>query len=81
MSELLSRAFLKADVWKNIVQTIPARTALIVGDAVRVPTVIEILDYSKIQDFLLASSSKRRQTAGEILTVAKNAEEIVRPIK
>lgn len=71
----------KADVWSNIVQTIPARTALIVGDAVRVPTVIEILDYSKIQDFLLSSSSVKRQTAQEILTVAKNAEEIVKSIK
>ena len=42
----------KADVWGNIVQTIPARTALIVGDAVRVPTVIEILDYARVQDYL-----------------------------
>jgi len=72
----------KADVWGNIVQTIPARTALIVGDAVRVPTVIEILDYSKIQDFMKTSQSgKKRQTIEDIQKIAKDAEKIVDAIR
>ena len=72
----------KADVWGNIVQTIPARTALIVGDAVRVPTVIEILDYSKIQDFLKVSQfGKKRQTSEDIQKIARNAEKIVDSIR
>ncbi len=72
----------KADVWSNIIQTIPARTALIVGDAVRVPTVIEVLDYSKIQDYLKVSSSgKKRMTGESIQKLAKNAERIVSSIR
>src|SRR3989442_11966480 len=72
----------KADVWNNIVQTIPARTALIVGDAVRVPTVIEVLDYSKIQDYLKPFASGKTRLTGEgIERIAKNAEKIIRSIK
>lgn len=73
----------KADVWGNIVQTIPSRTALIVGDAVRVPTVIEVLDYKKeMQDLLrMSAQGKRRQTNEEIRELAKNAEAIVDSIK
>ncbi len=71
----------KADIWGNIVQTIPGRTALIVGDAVRVPTVVEILDYSKIQDFLKdPQTGKKRQTSEEIQRIAKDAEKIVTSI-
>ncbi|MFQ6106937.1 MAG: ATP-binding protein [Thermoplasmata archaeon] len=33
-------------VWESIIATIPARTAAIVGDAIRIPTVIDIMNYS-----------------------------------
>jgi DNA helicase HerA-like ATPase len=68
----------KASVWSNIVQTIPARTALIVGDAVRVPTVIEIMDYSTIQEHLEKSTvGKKRLTAEDIGKIAKGANKII----
>jgi DNA helicase HerA-like ATPase len=70
----------KADIWKNIVQTIPARTALIVGDAVRVPTVIDVMDYSTIQRYLDAPG-KKRMTGEEIRKTAKDAEKIVGSIR
>jgi hypothetical protein len=33
-------------VWESIVATIPARTVAIVGDAIRIPTVIDIMSYT-----------------------------------
>ncbi len=69
----------KSSVWSNIVQTIPARTALIVGDAVRVPTVIDVMDYSTIQKHL--EREDKRMTGEDIRKVAKNAERIVGSIR
>jgi hypothetical protein len=70
----------KSDIWRNIVQTIPARTALIVGDAIRVPTVVEVMDYSTIQTHL-GGKEKKRMTGDDIRKVAKDAERIVGSIK
>jgi hypothetical protein len=70
----------KAKVWTNIAQSIPLRTALIVGDAVRVPTVIDVLDYSKI-DTMLKNRSAKRMTSDEIKKIAKDADEIVKSIR
>ncbi len=39
-------------VWSNIVSTIPARTLLLIGDAIRVPTVVDIMDYNKMKTIL-----------------------------
>jgi DNA helicase HerA-like ATPase len=33
-------------VWESIVATIPARTVAMVGDAIRIPTVIDIMNYT-----------------------------------
>ena len=33
-------------LWENIVGTIPARTVAVLGDAITVPTVIDVLNYS-----------------------------------
>jgi len=82
-SDLLTAALAgvpKAKVWTNIAQSIPLRTALIVGDAVRVPTVIDVLDYAKIED-MLRSPEKKRMTSEEIKKIAKNAEKIVKSIE
>jgi hypothetical protein len=70
----------KAKVWTNITQSIPLRTALIVGDAVRVPTVIDVLDYAKI-DAVLKTQGGKRMTDEEIKKVARDAERIVKSIK
>ncbi|MFQ5909573.1 MAG: helicase HerA domain-containing protein [Thermoplasmata archaeon] len=32
-------------MWESVIATIPARTAVIVGDAIRIPTVIDIMNY------------------------------------
>jgi len=69
----------KAKVWTNIAQSIPPRTALIVGDAVRVPTVVDVLDYGKIEGMLKTAQGKR-MTSEEIKKIAKNAERIVKSI-
>jgi DNA helicase HerA-like ATPase len=70
----------KAKVWTNIAQSIPPRTALIVGDAVNVPTVVDVLDYSKIDGMLMAGKEDR-MSSDQIKKVAKDAERIVRAIK
>ena len=69
----------KAKVWANIAQSMPLRTALIVGDAVRVPTVIDVLDYSNM-DTLLKTGGKR-MTSEEIRKIAKDADKIVESLK
>jgi len=69
----------KAKVWATIVQSIPLRTALIVGDAVKVPTVIDVLDYSKIETALKKTQGKR-MTSEEIKKAAKDAERIIKSI-
>ena len=62
----------KAQVWMNVTQSIPPRTALIVGDAVRVPTVIDVLDYSDIERLLMPSVGPRLTSEG-IAKIAKRA--------
>jgi len=49
-------------------------------EALSVPTVIEVMDYSTIQKYLDASG-KKRMTGEEIRKVAKDAEKIVGSIK
>lgn len=39
-------------VWEGIVSTIPARALLLLGDAIRVPTVVDIMDYNKMKTIL-----------------------------
>jgi LysM repeat protein len=54
---------------------------LIVGDAVRVPTVIEIMDYSTIQEHLEKSTAgKKKLTAEDIGKIAKGADKIISSI-
>jgi hypothetical protein len=39
-------------LWKDIVVSVPARTLLLLGDAIRVPTVVDIMDYNKMRTSL-----------------------------
>ncbi len=70
----------KAKVWMNIAQSVPPRTALVVGDAVRVPTVIDVLDYSKIES-LLGKNGDERMSSDDLKKIAKRAEKIVRSVR
>lgn len=42
-------------MWENIVSTIPARCVSVLGDAIRIPTVIEVMDYNdlNVRDHIL----------------------------
>ncbi len=70
----------KSAIWRNIIQSIPARTAFITGDAVRVPTVIDVMDYSKIQGHLEKDGRKTRMNEEDIQGVSTNAGKILRSI-
>jgi len=57
-------------VWKDIVATIPARTLLLLGDAIRVPTVVDIMDYNKMRTSLSGFNKK------DIDKIAKQSDKI-----
>ncbi len=35
-------------MWENIISTIPARVVTILGDAIRIPTVIDVMQYDAV---------------------------------
>ncbi len=59
-------------VWENIVATIPPRTVLVVGDAIRVPTVVEIMRYDTKLKHLFGSG----MDASELSELGKNADRV-----
>jgi hypothetical protein len=63
--------------WENIVGTIPPRVVVVIGDAIRVPTVIDVMHYN-------AENVKRDILRGgegldnsDIDRIAANADEIL----
>lgn len=54
--------------WQAIVGTLPGRSVVIIGDAVRVPTVIDILDYNKI--------SRTGMDMGAVEEIASKSKEL-----
>src|SRR5206468_5577063 len=40
------------EMWKNILSKIPLRTVAVMGDAIRIPTVIDVMEYNEenVQD-------------------------------
>lgn len=36
-------------MWENIIATIPARTVAVIGDAIRIPTVVDIMHYKDLE--------------------------------
>lgn len=59
-------------VWSDIVGTIPSRTLLVLGDAIRVPTVIDVLHYSTKAGYGNVDRSK-------IEALAAKSEQIFQP--
>jgi len=57
-------------VWKDIVATVPARTLLLLGDAIRVPTVIDIMDYAQMKKCL------NRFNKDDIDEIAKSSDKL-----
>ncbi len=57
-------------VWQGIIGTMPLRTVLVLGDAIRVPTVIDVMDYKKIKFSLPKTNIE------DIDEIAKQSEKI-----
>lgn len=62
-------------VWENIIGTIPPRTIAIFGDAVRIPTVIEVMEYNvkNVKKYIVGDE---RMTEDDLNNIAKNVDEI-----
>ena len=62
-------------MWQNIVSTIPPRTVAVIGDAIRIPTVIDVMSYDDltVRDHLLG---KDAWTMDNVREVASRADEV-----
>ena len=62
-------------MWEKIVGTIPVKTVAVIGDAIRVPTVIDVMKYDdeNVKEHILG---RARLTAGEMAGVAEKAKKI-----
>lgn len=60
-------------VWDNIVSTIPSRTVVVIGDAIRVPTVIDVMDYNP-------ENVKQRFGLGDAKLDSRKLDEIVKDV-
>ncbi len=62
-------------VWESIVATIPARTVAMVGDAIRIPTVIDIMNYTpeNVRENILDGDN---MTSEEMDTVAQRVDKV-----
>ena len=62
-------------MWESIVRTIPVQVVAVIGDAIRIPTVLNVLEYSEenIVDHILGG----RPTAGRIREVARDADDLL----
>jgi len=59
-------------LWENIVRTIPPQVVAVIGDAIRIPTVLNVLEYTaeNIEDHVIGG---RRLDAGRMEDIAKRA--------
>jgi len=62
-------------MWEKIVGTIPVRTVAAIGDAIRVPTVIDVMKYDdeNVKEHILG---RKRMTTGDMEGVAEKAKKI-----
>ena len=62
-------------VWENIIGTIPPRTIGLFGDAVRIPTVIEVMEYNQ-KNMKKHIVGDEKMTEDDLNDIAKNVDEI-----
>jgi DNA helicase HerA-like ATPase len=62
-------------VWENIIGTIPPRTIGLFGDAVRIPTVIEVMEYNQ-KNMKKHIVGDEKMTESDLNDIAKNVDEI-----
>ena len=62
-------------MWTNILSKIPNRTVAVMGDAIRVPTVIDVMEYNEenVQDRIVGHG---RLTADRLEKIASKADEV-----
>ena len=63
-------------MWVNIVAKLPLRTVAVLGDAIRIPTVIDVLEYEdlKVRKYLLPAEAVDEGTMEE---VASRADDVL----
>ena len=67
-------------MWEKIVGTIPVRTVAVIGDAIRVPTVIDIMKYDdeNVRDHIVG---RARMTEADMAVLARAAGTVFGPSK
>ena len=60
--------------WEGVVGAIPARTVLAVGDAIRVPTVIEIMEYNT--EYMRQFTKTDTMDSGDIDEISREVDKI-----
>ncbi len=65
------------EMWKNILSKIPERTVAVMGDAIRIPTVIDVMPYEAdlVKEQIVG---RGRPTAADLERVGKRADELFR---
>ena len=63
------------EMWKNILSKIPLRTVAVMGDAIRIPTVIDVMEYTEenVQDRIVGHE---RMTTDRHAKIASRADEV-----
>jgi len=62
-------------MWQNIISTIPPRTVAVIGDAIRIPTVIDVMPYHDI-DVREHIIGRAAWTEQQVRDVASKADEV-----
>ncbi len=59
-------------MWVNIISTIPQRTVAVIGDTIRIPTVIDVMDYNDltVREHLIGGESWTMEKSREISSKA-----------
>ena len=63
------------EMWKNILSKIPERTVAVMGDAIRIPTVIDVMPYETdlVKEHIVG---RGRPTAADFERIAQKADEV-----
>ncbi len=64
-------------MWENIISTIPARVVTVLGDAIRIPTVIDVMRYDdlNVRDHVLGGTA----TVAKLDRLASQIDEVLEP--
>ncbi len=62
-------------MWENIIAKLPLRTVAVIGDAIRIPTVIDVLDYDNenVREHIIGTKAVDE---GRIREIAKRADDV-----